>query len=256
MELSGTSAIVTGGASGLGAATARLLAEHGVQVVVADVQPDKGEPLAKEIGGTFVHTDVTDTDNVIAAVEAAVGLAPLWSLVNCAGVGWAARTIGKDGEYSSAHDLDLYRKVIEINLIGTFNCIRIAATAMSKNEPDADGQRGAIVNTASVAAEDGQIGQAAYSSSKGGIVGLTLPAARELARFGIRVVTIAPGLFDTPLMAGLPEAARLSLGQQVPFPSRLGNPEEYAALVQHIVENRMLNGEVIRLDGAIRMAPK
>ena len=199
MDLNGTSAIVTGGASGLGLATSRLLAERGVRVVVADVQEDKGVPLAKEIGGLFVQTDVTNPEQVITAVDAAVEMAPLKSLVNCAGIGWATRTIGRDGDYSSAHDLDLYRRVIEINLIGTFNCVRLAATKMSLNEPDADGARGAIVNTSSVAAEDGQIGQAAYSSSKGGVVGMTLPVARDLAVVGIRVNTILPGLIDTPI---------------------------------------------------------
>ena len=199
MDLNGTSAIVTGGASGLGLATSRLLAERGVRVVVADLQEDKGVPLAKEIGGLFVQTDVTNTEQVIAAVDAAVEMAPLKSLVNCAGIGWATRTIGRDGDYASAHDLDLYRRVIEINLIGTFNCIRLAATKMSLNEPDEDGARGAIVNTSSVAAEDGQIGQAAYSSSKGGVVGMTLPVARDLAVVGIRVNTILPGLIDTPI---------------------------------------------------------
>jgi len=258
MDLNGTSAVVTGGASGLGAATCRLLADRGVRVVVADlqVQEDKGTELAKEIGGLFAPTDVTNTENVIAAVEAAREMSPLKSLVNCAGTGWATRTIGKDGDYASAHDLDLYRRVLEINLIGTFNCIRLAATKMSLNEPDADGARGAIVNTASVAAEDGQIGQAAYSSSKGGIVGMTLPIARDLATLGIRVVTIAPGLFDTPLMGSLPPEARESLGASVPHPARLGAPSEYAALAVHIIENQMLNGEVIRLDGALRMAPR
>src|SRR3982751_5963893 len=206
MELGGTSAIVTGGASGLGAATARLLAEYGATVIIADPQFDKGEQLAKEIDGVYAATDVADTDQVMAAVEAATSRAPLWSLVNCAGVGWAARTIGKDGEFASAHDLELYRKVLEINLVGTFNCIRLAATAMSRNEPDSDGQRGAIVNTASVAAEDGQIGQAAYSSSKGGIVGLTLPVARDLSVIGVRVNTILPGLIDTPIYGAGPDA--------------------------------------------------
>ena len=193
MDLNGTSAIVTGGASGLGLATSRLLAERGVRVVVADLQEDKGVPLAKEIGGLFVQTDVTNPEQVITAVDAAVEMAPLKSLVNCAGIGWATRTIGRDGEYASAHNLDQYRRVIEINLIGTFNCIRLAATKMSLNEPDVDGARGAIVNTASVAAEDGQIGQAAYSSSKGGVVGMTLPVARDLSVVGIRVNTILAG---------------------------------------------------------------
>ncbi len=257
MELNGISAIVTGGASGLGEATARLLAARGAKVVVADMNAEKGEAVASDIGGTFVTTNVADTDNAIAAVEAAKELGPLRALVNAAGIGWATRTIGKDGEYSSAHDLDVFKKVIEVNLVGSFNMIRIAATAMSQNEPaDEHGERGAVVNVASVAAFDGQIGQASYSASKGGVVGVTLPAARDLARLGIRVCTIAPGLFDTPLLAGLPEEARQALGAQVPFPPRLGRPEEYAQLACHIAENRMLNGETIRLDGALRMPPK
>ena len=232
MDLNGTSAIVTGGASGLGLATSRLLAERGVRVVVADLQADKGEPLAKEIGGLFVQTDVTNPEQVIAAVDAAVEMAPLKSLVNCAGIGWATRTIGRDGDYASAHDLDLYRRVIEINLIGTFNCIRLAATKMSLNEPDVDGARGAIVNTSSVAAEDGQIGQAAYSSSKGGVVGMTLPVARDLAVVGIRVNTILPGLIDTPIY-GEGEGAETfkgKLSQDVLFPHRLGYATEFATL--------------------------
>jgi NAD(P)-dependent dehydrogenase (short-subunit alcohol dehydrogenase family) len=258
MELNGTSAIVTGGASGLGEATARLLTESGVKVVVADLQDDKGEMLAKELGGTFVHTDVASPDNVIEAVEAAKDLGPLWSLVNCAGVGWAARTIGKDGQYSSAHDLDLYKKVIEINLIGTFNCIRLAATAMSQNEPDDDGQRGAIVNTASVAAEDGQIGQAAYSSSKGGVVGMTLPVARDLSAVGVRVNTILPGLIDTPIY-GTGEASeqfKQKLGAMVLFPRRLGHATEFASMAVELLRNNYMNAECIRLDAGIRMQPK
>ncbi len=258
MELNGTSAIVTGGASGLGEATARLLAARGVGVVVADLQDEKGEALAKELGGTFAHTDVADADQVIAAVEAAKAIGPLKSLVNCAGVGWAARTIGKDGKYTSAHDLDLYRKVIEINLVGTFNCIRLAATAMSRNEPDEDGCRGAIVNTASVAAQDGQIGQAAYSSSKGGIVGMTLPVARDLSAVGIRVNTILPGLIDTPIY-GTGEAAeqfKEKLGVMVLFPRRLGRPSEFASLAHEMLTNSYFNGECVRLDAGIRMQPK
>ena len=258
MELNGTSAIVTGGASGLGEATARLLTDRGAKVVVADLQDDKGEILAKELGGTFVHTDVANTDNVVAAVEAAKDLGPLWSLVNCAGVGWATRTIGKDGEYSSAHDLDLYRRVIEINLIGTFNCIRLAATAMSQNEPDDDGQRGAIVNTSSVAAEDGQIGQAAYSSSKGGVVGMTLPVARDLAAVGIRVNTILPGLIDTPIY-GTGDASQQfkdKLGAMVLFPRRLGYASEFASMAVELLSNNYMNAESIRLDAGIRMQPK
>jgi NAD(P)-dependent dehydrogenase (short-subunit alcohol dehydrogenase family) len=256
MELGGTSAIVTGGASGLGAATARLLAEYGATVVIADLQD--GNALAKEIDGVYAETDVANTEQVIAAIEAATSRAPLWSLVNCAGVGWAARTIGKDGEFGSAHDLDLYRKVLEINLIGTFNCIRLAATAMSHNDPDADGQRGAIVNTASVAAEDGQIGQAAYSSSKGGIVGMTLPVARDLAVVGIRVNTILPGLIDTPIYGSGPDAEEFKarLGTAVLFPPRLGKPEEFASMAIELLRNNYMNGESIRLDAGIRMQPK
>jgi NAD(P)-dependent dehydrogenase (short-subunit alcohol dehydrogenase family) len=258
MELAGTSAIVTGGASGLGAATARLLAKNGATVVIADLQEDKGEPLAKEIDGVYAATDVTNTEQVIAAIEAAASRGPLWSLVNCAGVGWAARTIGKDGEFASAHDLDLYRKVIEINLVGTFNCIRLAATAMSRNEPDADGQRGAIVNTSSAAATEGQIGQAAYSSSKGGIVGMTLPVARDLSVVGIRVNTILPGLIDTPIYGSGPDAEEFKarLGTQVLFPSRLGKPEEFASMALELLRNNYMNGESVRLDAGIRMQPK
>jgi NAD(P)-dependent dehydrogenase (short-subunit alcohol dehydrogenase family) len=257
MDLNGTSAIVTGGASGLGAATSRLLAERGVRVVVADLQEDKGTALAKEIGGIFAQTNVTDTENVIAAVEAALEMGPLKSLVNCAGTGWATRTIGKDGDYGSAHDLDLYRRVIEINLIGTFNCIRLAATKMSLNEPDVDGARGAIVNTASVAAEDGQIGQAAYSSSKGGIVGMTLPVARDLAVVGIRVNTILPGLIDTPIYGegeGA-EAFKDKLSQDVLFPRRLGYATEFASLAVELLGNSYMNAESIRIDAGIRMQP-
>lgn len=258
MELNGTSAIVTGGASGLGEATARLLTTRGAKVVIADLQADKGEPLAKELGGTFVATDVANAEQVIAAVEAAKELGPIWSLVNCAGVGWAARTIGKDGQYSSAHDLDLYRRVIEINLVGTFNCIRLAATAMSQNEPDEDGCRGAIVNTASVAAEDGQIGQAAYSSSKGGVVGMTLPVARDLSAVGVRVNTILPGLIDTPIY-GTGEASeqfKERLGAGVLFPKRLGRADEFATLAVELLSNSYMNAESIRIDAGIRMQPK
>jgi NAD(P)-dependent dehydrogenase (short-subunit alcohol dehydrogenase family) len=260
MDLNGTSAIVTGGASGLGAATSRLLAERGVRVVVADLQgqEDKGAALAKEIGGLFAPTDVTNSEQVMAAVGAAIEMAPLKSLVNCAGTGWATRTIGKDGEFSSAHDLDLYRRVIEINLIGTFNCIRLAATKMSLNEPDEDGARGAIVNTASVAAEDGQIGQAAYSSSKGGIVGLTLPVARDLAVVGIRVNTILPGLIDTPIYGEGEgsEAFKTKLAQDVLFPHRLGYASEFASMAVELLGNSYMNAESIRLDAGIRMQPK
>jgi len=258
MRIDGTSAIVTGGASGLGEATARALANRGVLVVIADVQDDKGEHMAKEVGGSFAHTDVADTDQVVAAVEAARALGPLWSLVNCAGVGWAARTIGKDGQYASAHDLDLYKRVIEINLIGTFNCIRIAATAMSANEPDADGCRGAIVNTSSVAAEDGQIGQAAYSSSKGGIVGMTLPVARDLSAVGVRVNTILPGLIDTPIYGSWERAEQFNerLGASVLFPKRLGSADEFASMAVELLTNSYMNAACVRLDAGIRMPPK
>ena len=260
MDLQGTSAVVTGGASGLGEATSRLLAERGVRVVVADlaVQEEKGTALSKEIGGIFAPTDVTNTEQVIAAVEAAIEMAPLKSLVNCAGIGWATRTIGKDGDYASAHDLDLYRRVIEINLIGSFNCIRLAATKMSLNEPDVDGARGAIVNTASVAAEDGQIGQVAYSSSKGGVVGMTLPVARDLAVVGIRINTILPGLIDTPIYGAGEgsEAFKGKLAQDVLFPHRLGYATEFATLAVELLGNSYMNAESIRIDAGIRMQPK
>ncbi len=258
MELTKTSGIVTGGASGLGEATARALAARGVSVVVADLSDDKGLAVASEIGGTYVHCDVTNTEQVIAAVEAAKALGPLWSVVNCAGIGWATRTIGKDGEYASAHDLDVYRKVIEINLIGTFNVCRIAATAMSHNEPDPDGLRGAIVNTASVAAEDGQIGQVAYSSSKGGVVGLTLPLARDLAAIGVRANCILPGLIDTPIY-GTGEASeefKARLGAGVLFPKRLGHASEFASLAVELLANSYMNAESVRIDAGIRMQPK
>jgi NAD(P)-dependent dehydrogenase (short-subunit alcohol dehydrogenase family) len=258
MKLNGTSAVVTGGASGLGAATARLLADRGVRVVVADLQEDKGVELAKEIGGIFAHTDVTNAENVIAAVEAGIEMAPLKSLVSCAGLGWAARTIGRDGDYASAHDLDAYRRIIEVNLIGTFNCIRLAATKMSLNEPDEDGARGAIVNTASVAAEDGQIGQAAYSSSKGGILGMTLPVARDLAVVGIRVNTILPGLIDTPIYGTgeASEAFKAKLAQDVLFPHRLGYATEFASLAVELLANSYVNAESIRIDAGARLQPK
>ena len=258
MELTKTSAIVTGGASGLGEATARLLAKRGVRVVVADLNEERGAKLAAELGGEFARCDVTDTDQVIAAVEAASSLAPLWSVVNCAGIGWATRTIGKDGQYASAHDLELYRKVIEINLIGTFNVCRLAATKMSANEPDPDGSRGAIVNTASVAAEDGQIGQVAYSSSKGGVVGLTLPLARDLAVVGIRANCILPGLIDTPIYGSgeASEGFKESLATAVLFPRRLGHADEFATLAVELLSNSYMNAESIRLDAGIRMQPK
>jgi NAD(P)-dependent dehydrogenase (short-subunit alcohol dehydrogenase family) len=258
MDINGASAIVTGGASGIGAACARQLAAKGAKVVVADLNAEKGEALADEIGGTFAPVDVTKTEQIQAAVEQALEVAPLWSVVNSAGIGWAQRTIGKDGEFSSAHDLEAFTKVIAINLIGTFDTIRLAATAMSRNEPDADGQRGAIVNMASVAAFDGQIGQASYSASKGGVVGMTLPIARDLSAVGIRVNTIAPGLIDTPIYGeGEPaEQFKAHLGQSVLFPKRLGVPDELASMVVECVTNSYMNGETIRVDGGIRMPPK
>jgi len=258
VDINGASAVVTGGASGIGAATARQLAAQGARVVVADLQAEKGQALAEEIGGTFASVDVTDTDQIIAAVDTAAGLGPLRVLVNSAGIGWAQRTIGKDGEYSSAHNLDLYRKVLDINLVGTFDCIRIAATAMSRTEPTATGERGAIVNMTSVAAFDGQIGQAAYSSSKGGVVGLTLPVARDLSAVGIRVNTVAPGLIDTPIYGegDDSEAFKAKLGESVLFPRRLGAPEELASMVCELVTNSYMNAEVVRVDGGIRMPPK
>jgi len=245
--------LVTGGASGLGEATARMAAENGGKVVIADLQADRGEKLAKEIGGRFVKCDVSaEADGKAAVAMALKEFGGLHVLVNCAGIAIAERTIGKE----APHDLGRFSKVIGVNLIGTFNMIRLAAEAMAKAGPNAAGERGVIINTASVAAYDGQIGQAAYSASKGGVVGMTLPIARDLSRNGIRVCTIAPGLFETPMMQGLPKEAQESLGKQVPFPSRLGRPAEYAQLARAIVENEMLNGETIRLDGAIRMAPK
>ncbi len=255
MKISGSSALVTGGASGLGAATVRRLAGLGARVVVVDLNAEAGAAIERELGESvhFVQTDVTNGDSMRHAVHTAVERhGGLQILVNCAGIGVAEKILNKEGP----HDLDRFAKVIQVNLIGVFNALRLGAEVMTRNEPDAEGERGVIINTASVAAYEGQIGQAAYAASKGGVVGLTLPAAREFARYGIRVVSIAPGLFDTPLLAGLPEAARASLGQQVPFPPRLGRPDEYAALAQHIIENTMLNGETIRLDGAIRMAPR
>lgn len=254
MELQGASAIVTGGASGLGAATVRQLANAGAQVVILDRDENKGKALAKELTGVhFAMTDVTDEAQVGQAIETAVGLAPLRVAVSCAGVGWAKRTLSRDG---STHELGLFKTVIEINLIGTFNTLRLAAAAMTRSEPDGAGGRGVIINTASVAAFDGQIGQIAYAASKGGVVGMTLPAARDLAVVGIRVVTIAPGLFDTPMVAALPEKARQALPKDIVFPRRLGEPADYARLVGHIVENPYLNGTVIRLDAALRMPPK
>jgi len=255
MQLQNTTALITGGASGLGEAAVRRFAAQGANVVIIDLNAERGQALAQELGESarYVRADVSREDDMQQAVQTAVeAFGALNILVNCAGVARALKTVGKDGP----HPLDQFEFVIRVNLIGTFNSIRLSAAQMLKNTPNAEGERGVIINTASVAAYDGQIGQVAYSASKGGIVGMTLPIARDLARDGIRVMTIAPGLFDTPLMASLPEAARISLGQQVPFPSRLGNPAEYAQLAQAIVENPMLNGEVIRLDGAIRMSPR
>jgi NAD(P)-dependent dehydrogenase (short-subunit alcohol dehydrogenase family) len=249
MDLNGIGALVAGGASGLGEATARELAARGARVTVADLNAERGEALAGEIGGAFVATDVTDEAQVQAAVESVEGLR---FAVSCAGIGWAERTVKKDGPAL----LEPFETVVRVNLIGTFNVLRLAANAMAAGEPDADRERGAVVMTASIAAFDGQIGQTAYAASKGGVVGLTLPAARDLSRIGIRVCTIAPGLFDTPLLAMLPQETRDALGASIPFPPRLGRPEEYAKLACHIAENTMMNGEVLRLDGALRMAPK
>jgi NAD(P)-dependent dehydrogenase (short-subunit alcohol dehydrogenase family) len=259
MDITGASAVVTGGASGIGAAAARALAAKGAKVVVADLQEDKGRQVADEIGGRFVKVDVTKTEDIVAAVEAAGEMGPLRVLVNSAGIGWAQRTIGRDGTYDSAHDLDAFKKVVAINLFGTFDAIRIAATAMSRNEPlDESGERGAIVNMASVAAFDGQIGQASYSASKGGVVGMTLPIARDLSSAGIRVNTIAPGLIDTPIY-GEGEASeqfKANLEKGVLFPKRLGAPEELASMVVEAATNSYLNAETIRVDGGIRMQPK
>lgn len=253
MDVQGVVAIVTGGASGLGAATARKLAGKGAHVVIIDLQEDTGRHIADEIGGTYCQADVTVADQVQAAVDAATSRGDLRVLVSCAGIGPPSRTINREGEPAS---LEFFAKIIEINLIGTFNALRLTASAMSRTEPLASGQRGVIVNTASVAAFEGQVGQAAYSASKGGIVGMTLPVARDLAVVGIRVNTIAPGLIDTPLLAGLPEPARESLAEQVLFPKRLGRPEEYADLVDQIISNDYLNAETIRMDGGIRMQAK
>jgi NAD(P)-dependent dehydrogenase (short-subunit alcohol dehydrogenase family) len=249
MRIEGSGALVAGGASGLGAATARRLRAAGAQVTIADVNEDRGAALASELGAAFAACDVTRPDQVQTAVDA---VDELRIAVCCAGVGWAEKTAGKRGP----HAFEPFQTVVSINLLGTFNVLRLAAAAMLGNEPDAEGERGICINTASIAAYDGQIGQLAYAASKGGIVGMTLPAARDLASAGVRVCTIAPGLFDTPLLAGLPEEARAALGEQVPHPHRLGRPEEYADLAAHIVENPMLNGEVIRLDGALRMPPR
>jgi NAD(P)-dependent dehydrogenase (short-subunit alcohol dehydrogenase family) len=244
--------LITGGASGLGAATARLIAAEGGKVALADLNEAAGEALAKELGGAFVKCNVASEEDGARAVAAATALGTLRGLVNCAGIAPAIKTVGKDGP----HPLDAFSKTISVNLIGTFNMIRLAAAAIAQTAPNAGGERGVIVNTASVAAYDGQIGQAAYAASKGGVVAMTLPVARDLSRSGIRVMTIAPGIFETPMLLGMPQDVQDALGAMVPFPPRLGKPDEYAMLVKQIVENPMLNGEVIRLDGAIRMQPK
>jgi NAD(P)-dependent dehydrogenase (short-subunit alcohol dehydrogenase family) len=255
MQISSKIFVVTGGASGLGRAAVEAIVTAGGRAVILDVNADAGRAAESAIGGSarFAQADVTSEEQVTAAIDLAVKeLGGLHGVVNAAGIGPAAKVLGRNGP----HPLDVFEKTIRVNLVGTFNVIRLAAAVMSQNTPDASGERGVIINTASIAAFDGQIGQPAYAASKGGIVALTLPVAREFASLGIRVVTIAPGIFDTPLLASLPEPARISLGQQVPFPSRLGRPDEYGALARHIVENEMLNGEVIRLDGALRMAPR
>ncbi len=252
MDIKNKVFIVTGGASGLGAGTARMLVREGARVVLADVQDEAGQKLAQELGQTYVHCDVTQEADAQKVVEAATGLGKLFGLINCAGIAPASRTVGREGP----HALDLFQKVVMVNLVGTFNMTRLAAQAMSLNEPEPTMERGVLINTASVAAYDGQIGQAAYSASKGGVVGMTLPIARDLAKLGIRCVTIAPGIFSTPMMSNMPQEVQDSLAASIPFPSRLGLPEDYAKLVQSIITNEMINGETIRLDGAIRMAPK
>lgn len=252
MEIAGKVFIVTGGASGLGEGTARMLTANGAKVVIADLQQERGEAIANELGGAFVKADVSQEADGQAVIAKALSLGKLFGLVNCAGIAPAVKTVGKDG----AHPLALFSKTITVNLIGSFNMIRLAAEAMSKNEPEPTGERGVLISTASVAAYDGQIGQAAYAASKGGVVGMTLPIARDLARNGIRNMTIAPGIFGTPMLFGMPQEVQDALAANVPFPSRLGTPQDYAKLVHQIITNEMLNGEVIRLDGAIRLAPK
>ena len=252
MEIQGKVFIVTGGASGLGEGTARMLAAHGAHVVVADMQQELGETVAREIGGSFVQCDVSQESDAQALVAKAVAQGKLVGLVNCAGIAPAEKTVGKNG----AHALSIFSKTITVNLIGSFNMIRLAAEAMAKNESESTGERGVLISTASVAAYDGQIGQAAYAASKGGVVGMTLPIARDLARNGIRNMTIAPGIFGTPMLFGMPQEVQDALAAGVPFPSRLGTPADYAKLAKHIIENDMLNGDVIRLDGAIRLAPR
>jgi NAD(P)-dependent dehydrogenase (short-subunit alcohol dehydrogenase family) len=252
MDIANKVFIVTGGASGLGAGTAKMLAAHGARVLLADLQDEAGEALAKELGQRYIHCNVAQEQDAQGAVAAALEMGTLFGLVNCAGVAPAAKTVGKNG----AHPLDLFQKVVGINLIGTFNMIRVASEAMSKNTPEPTGERGVLINTASVAAYDGQVGQAAYAASKSGVVGMTLPIARDLAPLGIRCVTIAPGIFGTPMIFGMPQPVQDSLAASIPFPSRLGRPEDYAKLVHQIITNEMLNGETIRLDGAIRMPPR
>lgn len=252
MDIQGKVFVVTGGASGLGAGTARMLVKNGAKVVIADLQDEAGKQIAAELNQKYVHCDVTNETDAQAVIAAATELGPLFGLVNCAGIAPAARTVGKQG----AHSLELFQKVISINLIGSFNMLRLAAAAMEQNTPEATGERGVIINTASVAAYEGQIGQAAYSASKGGVVGMTLPIARDLARSGIRCNTIAPGIFGTPMMFGMPQEVQDSLAANIPFPSRLGTPEDYSKLVYSIITNEMINGETIRLDGAIRLQPK
>jgi NAD(P)-dependent dehydrogenase (short-subunit alcohol dehydrogenase family) len=259
LDLKGTSSVVTGGASGIGEAAARGLAARGAKVVIADLNGDRGKQIADELGGAYVHCDVTETDTIIGAVDAAVELGPLRTCVTAAGIGWPARTIGKDGDYASAHDLEIYKKVLAINLIGTFDTIRLAATKMSQTEPvDESGSRGAICTIASIAAFDGQIGQAAYSSSKGGVVGMTLPVARDLAVVGIRVNCVVPGLIDTPIYGSGPqsEAFKDKLKRDVLFPSRLGTADELASMVLESLTNSYINAEVIRVDGGARLQPK
>ena len=258
MDISGKTAIVTGGASGIGEASVRALAAKGAIPVIADLQDDKGEALAKEVGGIFVHVDVTNTAQITECVELAAKTAPLWACVNSAGIGAAQRTIGKDGQIDSAYPMDKFRKVVDINLLGTFDMTRQAATVMSRNEPDEDGQRGAIVNMASVAAFDGQIGQVAYSATKGAVVGMNLPIARDLAAVGVRINVIAPGLIDTPIYGFGPEsdAFKANLGKSVLFPHRLGYASELASMVSELITNSYMNAEVIRVDGGIRMPPK
>ncbi|HWG92597.1 MAG TPA: SDR family NAD(P)-dependent oxidoreductase [Mycobacteriales bacterium] len=259
LDLTGTSSIVTGGASGIGEATVRALAARGASVLVVDLQDEKGQAVADSVGGGYVRADVSDHEQVVAAVEAALEHGPLRTLVTAAGIGWAQRTVGRDGSYESAHDLDVFRKVLTVNLVGTFNCVRLAASAMSRQDPvDADGTRGAICTMASVAAFDGQIGQAAYSASKGGVAGMTLPVARDLSAVGVRLNCVAPGLIDTPIY-GEGEASeqfKANLGRNVLFPKRLGTSEELASMVVELLTNSYANGEVVRLDGGIRMPPK